>query len=292
MIHQSRLILSTTAIVMLSLFSCSKSGTSYNSPSTPVTPVTVTPLPNIKIFQDTKFGSVITDSLGKTLYFFSLDAGANSSCSGGCAIAWPVYYNNQLRLGSNLDSSDFNVITRTDGSKQTTYKGWPLYYYQGDAKAGDINGDASGSVWFVAKPDYSVMLLNNILIGNNGIQYNGSYQPGQETVQYITDPYGKTLYAFSPDKFKKNKYTKADFSNNATWPIYEITSVKSIPSILDKTAFDTLAVFGKIQITFKGWPLYYFGPDNLLRGNTKGVSVPTPGFWPIVNLNSTVAPLL
>lgn len=283
MTHPSRLFSTTIVIAMFSMLSCSKNS-STNAP-TPVTPG-----PNVKLTDNTKLGSVLTDSLGKTLYFFSLDTGANSSCTGGCVVAWPVFYNSQLKLGANLDSSDFNVITRSDGSKQNTYKGWPLYYYQGDLKAGDINGDASGSVWFVAKPDYTVMLINNILVGNNGIQYTSSYQPGQQVVQYITDAYGRTLYAFSPDKFKHNTYTKSDFSNNATWPIYEASKVNNIPSILDKTAFDTLAVFGKIQITYKGWPLYFFGPDKQQRGSTKGVSVPTPGVWPIVNQSSVVAP--
>jgi predicted lipoprotein with Yx(FWY)xxD motif len=287
MIHPSRLFSTTITIAILSLLSCSKNGSTY---TTPTTPVPVTSGPNIKLITDANFGSVLTDSLGKVLYFYTLDAGITSSCISGCAIAWPIFYKSNLKLGDGLDSSDFNVVTRPDGSYQTTYKGWPLYYYQGDAKAGDINGDASGSVWFVAKPDYSVMLLNNILVGSNGIQYNSSYQPGTQTVQYITDPYGRTLYAFSPDKYKKNTYTKPDFSNNATWPVYEIGKVKNIPSILDKSTFDTTAVFGKIQISYKGWPLYYFGPDKQIKGNTKGVSVPTPGVWPIVNQSSTVAP--
>lgn len=289
MIQSFRLWRTTMSIAILSLLSCSKNGTTYSS--TPTTPVTSIAGPNVKLITDTKFGSVLTDSVGKVLYFFSLDAGATSSCTSGCAITWPIFYNSQLKPGPGLDTADFKVITRTDGYKQTTYKRWPLYYYEGDLNPGEINGDAFGSVWFVAKPDYSVMLLNNILVGNNGVQYTSTYQPGQQTVQYITDPYGRTLYAFSPDKYKKNTYTSPDFSNNATWPIYAISSVHNIPSILDKSTFDTTTVFGKIQITYKGWPLYYFGPDNLLRGSTKGVSVPTPGIWPVVNISSTAAPL-
>ena len=33
-------------------------------------------------------------------------------------------------------------------------------------------------------------------------------------------------------------------------------------------------------MTYKGWPLYYYGTDSL-RGNTLGVSVPGPGIWPV-----------
>lgn len=283
MVQSSGLLKTTMAIAILSLYACSKSGGSgYTAPPAV--------LPNVKLATDARFGSVLTDSLGKVLYFYTLDAGVSSSCTGGCAVAWPIFYQGNLKLGDGLDSADFKVVTRPDGSFQTTYKGWPLYYYVGDTKPGDILGDASGSIWFVAKPDYSVMLLNNVLIGNNGVQYTGAYQPGQQTVQYITDAYGRTLYAFSPDRFKKNTYTKADFSNNTTWPIQEISNIKYVPSTLDKTSFDTTAVYGKIQLTYKGWPLYHFGPDNQVKGNTKGVSVPTPGVWPVVNQNSGVAP--
>jgi predicted lipoprotein with Yx(FWY)xxD motif len=33
------------------------------------------------------------------------------------------------------------VITRADGSLQTTYKGWPLYYFSKDAGPGDLKGE-------------------------------------------------------------------------------------------------------------------------------------------------------
>ena len=37
---------------------------------------------------------------------------------------------------------------------------------------------------------------------------------------------------------------KNDFSNNATWPIYE-TNKAVVPSIIDKTLFASTNVFGK-----------------------------------------------
>lgn len=248
------------------------------------------PVTDIQIQTNARFGKILTDSAGRTLYFFSLDANGSSGCTGGCLTVWPVFYKSNPRLAAGLNTTDFGVITRTDGSSQTTYKGWPLYYYQSDARSGDINGEAINNVWFVAKPDYTVMLANIQLVGQNGVQYNNQLQPGQGVTQYITDDRGHTLYSFSPDKFKKNTFTKADFSNNPVWPIDTITAVSNIPSILSKTDFDTVMVYGKIQITYKGWPLYYYGKDSSVRGNTKGVSVPSPGVWPIVNKSSTVAP--
>ncbi|WP_160712866.1 hypothetical protein [Chitinophaga solisilvae] len=244
----------------------------------------------VRLAASARFGAVMTDSAGRTLYFFSLDANGSSGCTGGCLTAWPVFYTAQLTLDSSLKATDFGTINRPDGKQQTTYKGWPLYYYQNDAKAGDINGDGSGNKWFVAKPDYSIMLADAQLVGHDGVEYNSKYQPGKEVTQYITDDYGRTLYAFAPDKFNKNNYTKPDFSNNGIWPILELKTLKNIPSLLDKTAFASTDVFGKTQLTYKGWPLYYFGQDQQLRGNTKGVSFPRPGVWPVTNTASVPAP--
>jgi len=64
--------------------------------------------------------------------------------------------------------------------------------------------------------------------------------------------------------------------------------VESIPTVLDKTQFTTIDVFGKTQLVYKGHPMYYFGKDAAQRGNTKGVSAPTPGaaIWKILNTST------
>jgi predicted lipoprotein with Yx(FWY)xxD motif len=88
------------------------------------------------------------------------------------------------------------------------------------------------------------------------------------------------LYLFTFDKKDDNNFSTGDAGHDANWPVYEAT-MASVPSYLDKDLFGTITVFGKNQITYKGWPLYYFGGDTQ-RGNTKGVSVPNPGVWPVV----------
>jgi predicted lipoprotein with Yx(FWY)xxD motif len=263
------------------LISCSKDSNDIVKPTDVV---------SVKLTEHATLGKLLSDSAGNTLYFFSADANGSSGCNGACATTWPPFYKEKRNFSEGLDSTDFATITRTDGTKQTTYKGWPLYYYSLDTKPGDANGEGIFGIWFVAKADYTVMLARTQLVGNDGVQYNSSYQPGTGNTIYLTDSLGRTLYAFSPDHFNTNTYTKQDFSNNGFWPILEIGGVRSVPSDLSKTDFGTTDVFGKTQLTYKGWPLYYFGPDNQTRGNTKGVSVPLPGVWPIVNKNSTAAP--
>jgi predicted lipoprotein with Yx(FWY)xxD motif len=123
------------------------------------------------------------------------------------------------------------------------------------------------------------MLMNDTLLGLDGVTYNGNYEPGTEEVQYFVDAQGRTLYVFVNDFFDQNNFTNEDFSNNSVWPIYEEDPGR-VPSTLDTTLFNTIDVFGHQQLTYKGWPLYYFGQD-AVRGDTKGVSVPQPGIWPV-----------
>ncbi len=265
-------------------------GWSCSSDDDDATPVVVPPTPTFDISQkSTMFGNVLTDQKGRTLYFFTKDANGTSTCTGGCLDAWPIFTVASPRLDTGLVASDFASITRADGKSQVTFKGWPLYYFASDVVAGDVKGENVNNVWVVAKKSYSIMLANTQLIGNDGKSYKADYTEGIADTQYFVDANGRTLYAFNKDKKNKNNYTKSDFSNDATWPIW-VTDLKDFPSALDKSQFSTIDVFGKKQVTYKGWPLYYFGPDNATRGLTKGVSVPTPGVWPIVQKTTAAAP--
>ncbi|WP_328992444.1 hypothetical protein OG394_39305 [Kribbella sp. NBC_01245] len=103
-----------------------------------------------------KFGDIVVDGAGKTLYVFDKDTAnpSKSNCDGECEAKWPV-----LKAGSaapqveGIDASLVGTVTRTDGSKQVTLAGLPLYYFANDAKAGDVNGQAVGGIWWVVGPD-------------------------------------------------------------------------------------------------------------------------------------------
>lgn len=233
-------------------------------------------------------GDVLTDGVGQVLYFFTHDADGNSACTGACIDSWPIYYNSEAIINSEIDTSDIGVLTREDGSVQTTYKGWPLYYYTNDESSGQANGDGVGGNWFVAKPDYSVMLIQNQLVGSDGTEYMADMTPGEGQTQYLVDAYGRTLYAFINDQYNTNNFTNPDFTNNVVWPIYEST-IQSIPSNIKSDDIAEITVQGRIQLTYKGWPLYFFGQDEK-RGETKGIDTPAVGIWPVLTLDSPNAP--
>lgn len=239
--------------------------------------------------QETSLGKVLTNDAGKTLYVFTKDVNGTSACTGGCKDTWPVFFKETLKLDPSLNPADFGTITRDDGAKQTTFQGWPLYAYKSDAAAGDVKGENVGGVWITAKTSYTIMLANTQLKGHDGKLYTAEYKEGVADTQYFTDGQGRTLYGFINDKKGKNNFTKADFSNNAVWPIFE-AEIKDLPSTLDKTLFTTIKVGDKTQLVYKGWPLYYFGQDGGVRGVTKGVSFPRPGVWPIIQKTTATAP--
>lgn len=247
---------------------------------------------SVRLVNNTTFGSILTNADGLTLYFFSLDAKGDSNCTGDCLNLWPVFYAASLTLDTGLDNSDFGTITRTDGAMQTTYKGWPLYYYAGDSAQGDVNGDGFNSLWYVSKPDYSVMMVRAQLVGRDsgGTETNltSDYVPGDEQTFYMTDAYGNTLYRFINDTNGVNNFTADDFSNNAVWPIFE-EDFQQVPSVFSSGDFGSIEVSGRQQLTYRGWPLYHFGQD-AQRGDNYGVGFPSAGIWPILNADTPVAP--
>ncbi len=244
----------------------------------------------VKITNNSKYGMILTDGTGRSLYFFAKDT-TTATCNGSCANIWPAFYADTLTIGPGLDKSDFGTITRSDSSLQTTYKGWPLYYYSGDSAPGDVNGEGFFGVWFVAKPNYTIMLMNNQLVGENGVDYNGNYQPGTGSVQYFVDAYGRTLYYFTKDSYDKNTFTQPNFSRSSLWAVYQ-DSLQAFPPGVNSSDFGTIDVYGKSQLTYKGWPLYEFGPDSLKRGSTKGVSFPSPGVWPVAQTSINSAAVI
>lgn len=245
----------------------------------------------VRLVENPVHGKLLADAKGKTLYFFSRDNDGQSACEGGCLDNWPVFHTEELTLDAGLDVSDFNEITRADGQKQTTYKGWPLYYFVNDAGQGDTNGDKVNDIWFVAKPDYSLMYVKAQLIGKDGngndLNFKSDYTEGDELTFYISDAEGNTLYTFKNDTRNSNHFTAPDFSNNPVWPVFYVDTDK-LPSILNPADFGSIDVHGQPQLTYKGWPLYYFGQDEK-RGDTYGVNFPAPGVWPVANINTPEA---
>jgi predicted lipoprotein with Yx(FWY)xxD motif len=105
--------------------------------------------------RSTSIGMVLTNSQGRTLYWFSPDTATASKCYGACASYWPpVIGKPAAGPGASLPTG-FGTITRSNGQLQATYDGHPLYTYAADTSAGMTTGngsDLSGGLWWAMTP--------------------------------------------------------------------------------------------------------------------------------------------
>jgi predicted lipoprotein with Yx(FWY)xxD motif len=226
------------------------------------------------------YGSYLVDGAGRTLYLFARDlpaGGGNaavSNCTGSasdmtsCVHYWPIFHaaNNVVQ---GIDPSDLGEITRaSDGLKQTTYKGWPLYYFVNDPNPGDINGETIADWFVIRSPFYTVMSLTDA-----------------QGTKRLVDASGRSLYVFTQDTAGANPTSAcAGTPGDRTtcvgnWPIFAVSSVV-VPSAI---AAGQLGNFtrddGKQQTAFNGHPLYYFADDQV-PGDSKGLVFPPGlGFW-------------
>src|SRR6266576_3072949 len=104
--------------------------------------------------KSTAVGKVLVGANGRTLYLFTADKGTKSVCYGKCATYWPPLIAGKPTAGAGLNASLLGTTKRKDGKLQVTSNGHPLYFFQPDKKAGDINGQGfvhfGGSWWTVS----------------------------------------------------------------------------------------------------------------------------------------------
>jgi predicted lipoprotein with Yx(FWY)xxD motif len=107
----------------------------------------------IVALRSTTLGNVLVDARGRTLYLFEKDKQGRSACYGTCATYWPPLLSTaKPRPGKGVHASLLGVTKRTDGKRQVTYAGHPLYTFVADKKAGQTNGEGLtnfGATWDV-----------------------------------------------------------------------------------------------------------------------------------------------
>jgi predicted lipoprotein with Yx(FWY)xxD motif len=117
---------------------------------------------SVNLSVDKFLGYYLVNQSGFALYYFSDDrtAGGVSTCYDDCASKWPPFYVQTLTVPGSLRTADFATITRTDGSKQTTFKGWPLYRSSRDQAPGDIFGNGmEDNIWHIVDPQEQPQLF-------------------------------------------------------------------------------------------------------------------------------------
>jgi len=107
----------------------------------------------VNLTKNDKFGSILVDDKGMSLYLFTNDTPNTPTCYDKCATFWPPLLTAGNAVpGTGLDASKFGTVTRTEGTTQVTYNGWPLYYYAKDKQAGDVTGQGVTNNWYLVSP--------------------------------------------------------------------------------------------------------------------------------------------
>lgn len=150
-------------IFALLLAACS-SATGGGTPAAGANPTSAVPVTGstptsgsgaVKVASDPKFGQILVNSSGMTLYTNTVDTPGNLRCvDPGCTNFWTP----QIISGQPAASGDImgtlGTVKRPDGSTQVTYNNQPLYTFYLDKQPGDVKGEGFvdlGGTWHVVK---------------------------------------------------------------------------------------------------------------------------------------------
>jgi predicted lipoprotein with Yx(FWY)xxD motif len=149
--------LATAAVIpltALAVAACGGSGGAATASPAPA-PSTSQQTATLRV-ANSRLGSILVNSNGRTLYLFKADIGTKTACTGACATAWPpLRATGKPTAGTGLTASKLGTTTRSDGTQQVTYNGHPLYLFVKDQKPSQTTGQgvtAFGAAWFAVSP--------------------------------------------------------------------------------------------------------------------------------------------
>jgi predicted lipoprotein with Yx(FWY)xxD motif len=141
--------------LLLTLAGCDSSNPAVYQPgptatSTPIPPFVRTTAVTINGASKT----ILTDTNGFTLYYFTSDTATASACSGQCLSTWPLLLFN----GSGIPTASTPLPGRLslvpyEDAEQVAYNDHLLYRYSKDTSPGQTNGEGIAGKWFVATSD-------------------------------------------------------------------------------------------------------------------------------------------
>jgi predicted lipoprotein with Yx(FWY)xxD motif len=202
-----------------------------------------------------KLGSVLVGPTGMTLYKFDKDTANTSNCYDKCAENWPplTVESADALIGTPNIPGEFGTTERKDGKLQATYNGMPLYYWKDDKKRGDTLGEAVGDIWWTVVP-------GTVALGK-----------ADEVGDFLVATGGKTLYTFTKDTEGVSNCADECAKN---WPPYTLLEDERLAAGAGITGkLDLIKrADGKMQVTYKGMPLYFF-KDDKKPGDTAGHEV-------------------
>lgn len=209
----------------------------------------------VKLTDHPTYGKLLTDSTGRSLYVQARDVPNTGAVAnlGEVGRFYPPFYAESVAGGNGINVSEFGYLTRADGKRQTTFRGWPLYYYLNDKAPGDAKSQGANNITFLAKPDYTVMVRENT---TRGI--------------YLSDTMGAALLVRDGD--------------TATGPAPGYAPFRAFPALgpaplVQAADFaETVGPSGEPQTTYRGQPLFSYSGQS----RPGAITGDTDGYRPII----------
>ncbi len=117
--------------------------------------------PVVEVVHLPRFGAVLADHRGYTLYVLSIETGGRIVCRGGCLSIWPpLLVPGSVRrvVAPHEVGGHLGLVARPGGVEQVTDNGYPLYTYAGDGQPRQAAGegiDSFGGVWYLVSASAS-----------------------------------------------------------------------------------------------------------------------------------------
>ncbi|QES52806.1 hypothetical protein DEJ50_31990 [Streptomyces venezuelae] len=245
------------------------------------------PAGRLAVRQVQALGSVVTDGKGFTLYRFDNDTAepSTSTCDGDCARAWPPVPAEGASASGGIDADLLGEVVRSDGTRQLTIEGWPVYRYAKDRKAGDTLGEGVGDTWHVISLDEEQKEKEEKGKEEKEEEKEEEKQEkagaelrvarDEELGNIITDGAGMTLYRFDKDSAWPMKIGCLDDCLNTWKPAAPVDRAK-VSGIAGKLIGTVQRPDGSEQLTVDCWPVYRFTGDKQ-PGDTNGHA--KQGLW-------------
>ena len=101
--------------------------------------------------QKSNVGWVLALSNGQVVYKYDKDSkGGAPACTGSCAQIWVPVTGTPVASPADTGLGTLGTVATSDGAKQITYEGSPLYTFKG-ARALATKGNGVGGMWHVIK---------------------------------------------------------------------------------------------------------------------------------------------
>jgi predicted lipoprotein with Yx(FWY)xxD motif len=219
-------------------------------------------------------GTYLVGPDGRTLYYFAKDVTpGQSACAGDCLVAWPPLLasaDQPLAAGDGVTGT-LAAAPQADGALQVTYRGRPLYYWQGDTEAGQTTGQGVNDVWFVA--DVSGNLPASAPASASADLPALTLSTATTDLgTFLTGKDGLTIYYFAADTTPGVSVCEGDCLT--AWPPVSVDAGSTVAAGDGVSGVIGLitATDGSTQVTYDGRPLYYWQGDTE-AGQTTGQGV-------------------